>query len=64
LPAHGEKVTVKLQVNRWRCRSRHCAVRFFTLPLDGVVEAHARETNRARNLTVLIGHALGGRAGE
>jgi transposase len=64
LPAHGEKVTVKLRVNRWRCRNHRCAVRFFTLPLDGVVETHARETNRARNLTLLIGHALGGRPGE
>lgn len=64
LPAHGGKVTLKLQVNRWRCHNSHCAVRFFTLPLSGVVEAHARQTNRARDLTVLIGHALGGRPGE
>jgi hypothetical protein len=64
LPAHGEKVTVKLRVNRWRCRNRGCAVRFFTLPLDGAVETHARETNRARNLTAVIDHALGGRLGE
>ena len=34
LPAHGGKVTLKLRVNRWRCRLERCAVRFFTLPLD------------------------------
>lgn len=64
LPAHGEKVTLKLRVNRWRCRNRHGAVRFFTMPLGGVVEAHARETNGARDLTVLIGHAWGGLPGQ
>jgi len=52
-------VTLKLHVNRWRCRNRRCAVRFFTMALDGVVEAHARETNRAHDLTLLISHALG-----
>lgn len=64
LPAHGGKVTLKLQVNRWRCRNRRCAVRFFTGPLGGVVEAYARETNRARDLTLMIGHALGGLPGQ
>jgi hypothetical protein len=39
-PSHGGKVTLKLQVNRWRCRNRRCSVRFFTRPLVGVVEAY------------------------
>jgi predicted alpha/beta superfamily hydrolase len=39
-------------------------VRFFTRSLVGVVEAYARETNRARDLTLLIGHALGGLPGQ
>jgi transposase len=64
LPAHGGKVTLKFRANGWRCRNRHCAVRFFTRPPGGVVEAYARETNRARDLTLLIGHALGGLPGE
>jgi transposase len=64
LPAHGARVTVKLQVNRWRCRNCCCAARFFTVPTAGVVEAYARETNRARDLTLLIGHAVGGLPGE
>ena len=64
LPSHGGKVALKLRVNRWRCRNRHCSVRFFTRPLGGVVVAYARETNRARDLTLLIGHALGGLPGE
>jgi transposase len=64
LPAQGAKVTLKVQVNRWRCRNESCAVRFFTAPLDGVVARHAREMNRARDLTLLIGHAVGGLPGE
>ncbi|HTG58692.1 MAG TPA: hypothetical protein VMG63_04685 [Terriglobia bacterium] len=64
LPAHGSKVTLNLHVDRWRCRNRRCAVRFFTLPLAGVVEAYARETNRVRDLTRVIGHAPGGLPGE
>ena len=64
LPAHGAKVTLKLRANRWRCRNGRCAVRFFTTPLGGVVEAYARETNRANDLTLLIGHALGGLPGQ
>ena len=64
LPSHGGKVALKLQVNRWRCRNRRCSVRFFTRSLVGVVEAYARETNRARDLTLLIGHALGGLPGQ
>ena len=64
LPSHGGKVALKLQVNRWRCRNRGCSVRFFTRSLVGVVEAYARETNRARDLTLLIGHALGGLPGQ
>jgi transposase len=64
LPAHGANVTLKVQVNRWRCRNESCAVRFFTAPLDGVVGRYARETNRARDLTLLIGHAVGGLPGK
>jgi transposase len=55
---------LKLHVGRWRCRNHRCAVRFFTLPLAGVVEAYARETNRVRDLTLVIGHALGGLPGQ
>ena len=57
-------MALKLHVNRWRCRNRCCSVRFFTRSLVGVVEAYARETNRARDLTLLIGHALGGLPGQ
>jgi hypothetical protein len=64
LPSHGAQVALKLRVNRWRCRNACCAVRFFTRPLGGVVKAYARETNRAHDLTLLIGHALGGLPGE
>ncbi len=64
LPAHGANVTLKVQVNRWRCRNESCAVRFFTAPLGGVVGRYARETNRAGDLILLIGHAVGGLPGE
>jgi transposase len=64
LPAQGAKVTSKVRVSRWRCRNEACAVRFFTGSLEGVVGRNARETNRARDLTVLIGHAVAGLPGE
>ncbi len=64
LPAHGAKVTLKVQVNRWRSRNESCGVRFFSAPVDSVVAAYGRETNRARDLTLLIGHAVGGLPGE
>lgn len=51
LPAHGGRVTLKLQVNRWRCRNRRCAMRFFIMPLGGVVAVHAGR--RIRRVTLL-----------
>ena len=57
-------MALKLQGNRWRCRNRRCSVRFFTRPLVGVVEVYAGERNQARDLTLLIGHALGGLPGK
>ena len=64
LPAHSSQLKLKLHVDRRRCRNHRCAVRFFSLPLRGVVEAYARETNRVRDLTLVIGHALGGLPGQ
>ncbi|MDE3178512.1 MAG: hypothetical protein KGM47_02545, partial [Acidobacteriota bacterium] len=39
------------------------ALRFFSARLDQVVARYARETNRARDLSLLTGHALGGSPG-
>jgi transposase len=64
LPALGAAVSLRLCVGRWRCRHPGCAVRFFTGALPGVAEVHGRRTSRADVMTDLIGHALGGRAGE
>jgi transposase len=53
LPAHGVRVTLRVQVNRWRCRNDSCALRFLTVPVDGFVAGYDRETNRARDLTLV-----------
>ena len=44
---HGAKVKLKLQVHRWRCRNRRCAVHFFTASLDGVASGAARRAPSA-----------------
>jgi transposase len=64
LPAHGAAVSLRVCVGRWRCRHPGCAVRFFTGELPSVAEVYGRHTSRADVVTELIGHALGGRAGE
>jgi len=64
LPALGAAVALRVCVRRWRCRHAGCAVRFFTGALPGIAEVYGRRTIRADVVTELVGHALGGRAGE
>src|ERR1035438_376140 len=64
LPAFGVPVSLKVSVNRFRCRNLGCAIRFFTGALRGVAEVRGRRTSRADVITQLIGYSLGGRPGE
>jgi transposase len=60
----GIGVMLKLRVRRWRCRSSECRRYIFTERLAGVLASYARQTNRLSEAGTLVGHALGGRAGQ
>src|ERR1700712_5546300 len=60
--AHGESVTLRLQVSRWRCRTPRCQTAIFTERLPSVAAPRARHTDRFGAVAHLVGHALGGRA--
>jgi transposase len=62
--AHGQSVTLRIRVSRWRCRNPRCQTAIFTERLPNVAAPRARHTDRFRVVVHLVGHALGGRAGS
>jgi transposase len=62
--AHGEAVCLRVRVSRWRCRNPRCATVIFGERLPDVAAPRAQQTHRLGVVVHLIGHALGGRAGE
>lgn len=64
LPMQGTSVTLKLQLGRWRCRNRECVRRIFTERVASILLPHAQRTNRLAEISLLVGRALGGRAGQ
>ena len=64
LPLQGASVTLKVQMGRWRCRSRQCLRQIFTERVDGVLLPHSQQTNRLSEVHRLVGRALGGRSGQ
>ena len=64
LAGAGVPLSLKVRVNRFRCRNLGCAVLFFAGTLAGVAEFRGRRTSRADVILRLIGHALGGRPAE
>jgi hypothetical protein len=62
--AYGQAVTLRVGVSRWRCRNRQCATTIFGERLPGVAAPHAQQPHRLGIVVHLVGHALGGRAGE
>ena len=64
LPMQGASVTLKVQMGRWRCRSRQCLRQIFTERVDGVLLPHSQQTNRLSEVHRLVGRALGGRSGQ
>jgi hypothetical protein len=62
--AHGRSVQLRVRVSRWRCHNPQCDTAIFAERLPGVAALHARHTDRFGHVVHLIGHALGGRAGE
>src|SRR3954469_4303397 len=63
LPVQGTRVTLKLKLGRWRCRTSECERRIFTERVPAVLAPYARQTNRFRETGTLVSHALGGRPG-
>jgi len=64
LPMQGASVTLKVQMGRWRCRSRQCLRQIFTERVDDVLLPHSQQTNRLSEVHRLVGRALGGRSGQ
>jgi transposase len=64
LPLQGASVTLKVQMGRWRCRSRQCLRQIFTERVAGVLLPHSQQTNRLSEVHRLVGRALGGRSGQ
>jgi transposase len=64
LPAHGQLVTLRVRVSRWRCRNPRCETAMFADPLPGVSAPRLQHTDRFGAVMHLVGHALGGRGAE
>lgn len=60
----GISVTINLQLGRWRCRSGDCVRQIFTERVASVLIPYAQQTNRLAEIRMLVGRALGGRAGQ
>src|ERR1700679_1974009 len=63
LPLQGASVTLKVQLGRWRCRSRQCLRQIFTERVTGVLLPHSQQSMRLSEVHQLVGRALGGRSG-
>src|SRR5205085_9951399 len=44
--AHGRRVTLRVQVSRWRCRNPRCTMTIFAERLLGVAAARVQQTTR------------------
>ena len=57
-------MTLRVRVSRWRCRNPECATVIFGERLPAVAAPRRQHTHRLGVVVHLVGHALGGRAGE
>ncbi len=65
LPAHGRRVRISLEVQRFRCSDSSCRRKIFAERLDdGVTRPFARRTSRLQSIIHHLGLALGGRPGQ
>jgi hypothetical protein len=53
-----------VRVARWRCHNARCRRAIFADQLAGVAAPRGQHTDRLGVIVHLVGHALGGRAGE
>jgi transposase len=62
-PCAGQRVTLRLQVRRFICRTATCPRTIFAERFPGLTAAHARRTDVQRIDMTEVGFALGGRPG-
>lgn len=62
-PCAGQRVTLRLQVRRFVCRTATCPRTIFAERFPGLTVAHARRTDVQRTAVTEVGFALGGRPG-
>ncbi|MDQ6905229.1 MAG: ISL3 family transposase [Chloroflexota bacterium] len=62
-PCAGQRVTLRLQVRRFVCRTATCPRTIFAERFPGLTAAHARRTDAQRTDVTDLGFALGGRPG-
>jgi transposase len=63
-PWQGVSVQLWVTVGRFRCRNPDCRRSVFCERLPGVARVHARQTERAAEITRLIGYVAGGLPGQ
>lgn len=57
-------MTLRLELNRWRCQSESCSRLTFSDQLPALAAPYARRTRRTAEIASLFGHSAGGRPGE
>jgi transposase len=63
LPWNGVAVQLHLTVRRFLCDAQDCSRRIFAEQFPSLTAPYARRTSRPRDVTELIGFALGGEEG-
>jgi len=64
LPLAGQPVELRLQVRRFRCRTRRCVQRIFAERFPALTTVWGRRTTGQRTALTTIGFALGGNPGS
>jgi transposase len=62
LPSFGQRVTLSIDVRRFKCVNPNCARRTFSEKLDSLVAPSQRRTQRLSESVRSLGYALGGAA--
>ncbi|MGH3914186.1 MAG: ISL3 family transposase [Pseudonocardiaceae bacterium] len=60
----GRRVVICLRVRRFVCRTQDCRVKTFVEQVEGLTERYGRPTVLLREMVIVIGVALAGRAGS
>ncbi|MDM0116824.1 ISL3 family transposase [Variovorax sp. J22R133] len=61
-PSFGQRVTLSIEVRRFKCLNPHCTQRTFCEPLDSLAAPNQRRTQRLNESLRSLGYALGGAA--